>query len=403
MMPPSELPVPRFSLAERDRRWSTVRAKMAAEGVDALVCVYHTGHHNHWQGDLQYLSQIGGNNVDASLVFPLDGEPTGFPINPFYEGPAARDWMSDFRPTRRAWGDMIGERLLELKLERGTIAISGLRDHLRAPEGIVPSGTLDRIRELLPQAKIVNGTWICQEARMMKSAEEVVFLDKSIELIERSVDAMYRTARPGVRESEVYAWMLWEQVANGGDMPTLLSWLSGPWGRVSQRLLQATTRLLEKDDMIFNEIESRYGGYCAQQVQPMCVGQAPKDVIEMFNWQGEAFEAVREIMKPGTTFDELLEAAKIVGKKSDVYESSLTLHGRGLGEDWPLLMGRYSPEVGRMQLQERQTFIMKPTVRKKDAEFRGEGIVWGDTIEVTRAGGRRLGRRPRAFLQLDDV
>jgi len=403
MMSPSELPVPRFSLAERDRRWSVVRKKMAGEGVDALVCVYHTGHHNHWQGDLQYLSQIGGNNVDASLVFPLEGEATGFPINPYYEGPAARDWMSDFRPTRRAWGDMIAERLLELKLERGTIAISGLRDHLRAPEGIVPSGTLDRIQELLPQAKIVNGTWICQDSRMRKSAEEVAFLDKSIELIERSVDAMYRTARPGVRESEVYAWMLWEQVANGGDMPTLLSWLSGPWGGVSQRLLQATPRLLQKDDMIFNEIESRYGGYCAQQVQPMCVGQAPQDVLDMFEWQGEAFEAVRGIMKPGTTFDELLEAAKIVGRKSDIYESSLTLHGRGLGEDWPLLMGRYSPEIGRMQLEERMTFIMKPTVRRKDAEFRGEGIVWGDTIEVTPSGGRRMGKRPRVFLQLDDV
>ena len=403
MMPPSELPVPRFSLAERDRRWSVVRKKMADEGVDALVCVYHTGHHNHWQGDVQYLSQIGGNNVDASLVFPVDGEPTAFPINPFYEGPAARDWMTDFRPTRRAWGEMIADRLLELKLERGTIAISGLRDHLRAPEGIVPSGTLDKIRERLPQAKIVNGTWICQDSRMRKSAEEVTFLDRSIELIERSVDAMYRTARPGVRESEVYAWMLWEQVANGGDMPTLLSWLSGPWGGVSQRLLQATPRLLRKNDMIFNEIEARYGGYCAQQVQPMCVGQAPEDVLEMFDWQGEAFEAVREIMKPGTTFDELLDAAQIVGRKSDTYESSLTLHGRGLGEDWPLLMGRYSPEIGRMPIEERMVFIMKPTVRKKDAEFRGEGIVWGDTIEVTPSGGRRMGKRPRAFLQLEDV
>jgi len=110
---------------------------------------------------------------------------------------------------------------------------------------------------------------------MVKSPEEVVLLERSSDLIECSVDAMYRTARPGVRESEVYAWMLWEQVANGGDMPTLLSWLSGPWGRMSQRLLQATTRVLQNDDMNFNEIESRYGGYCAQQVQPMCLGRIP--------------------------------------------------------------------------------------------------------------------------------
>jgi Xaa-Pro aminopeptidase len=402
MMPPSELPYPRFSVAERDRRWKVVREIMAREGVDALVTVYHTGHHNHWQGDLQYLTQIGGNNVDASLVFPLEGEPTGFVINPYYEGPAARDWLTDFRVTRRAWGDMIAERIKELHLEEGTIAISGLRDHLRAPEGIVPSGTLDRIRELVPNAKIVNGTWICQEPRMRKSAEEVEFLDKSIELIEKSVDAMYRTARPGVRESEVYAWMLWEQVANGGDMPTMISWLSGPWGRMSQRVLQATTRVLQPNDMIINEIESRYAGYCAQQVQPMCIGRIPKDVEEMFEWQGEAFEAVREIMKPGTTFDELIKAAKVVGEKSDVYQSSLTMHGRGLGEDWPLIMGRYSPEIGRMPLEERMVFIMKPTVSRRDSQFRGEGIVWGDTIEVTPSGGRRMGKRPRAFLQLDD-
>jgi len=401
MMPPSELPVPRFSLAERDRRWAAVRANMARDGVDALVCVYHTGHHNHWQADTQYLTQIGGNNVDASLVFPLVGEPTGFVINPFYEGPAARDWMSDFRPTRRAWGDMIAQRLQELHLESGRIAISGLRDHLRAPEGIVPSGTLDRIREQLPEAEIVNGTWICQEPRMRKSAEEVAFLDKSIELIERSVDAMYRTARPGVRECEVYAWMLFEQVANGGDMPTLLSWLSGPWGRVSQRVLQATQRVLQPNDMIFNEIEARYGGYCAQQVQPMCVGHAPAIVKEMFEWQREAFEAVREIMKPGTTFDELIEMGKIVGRKSDKFQSSVTMHGRGLGEDWPLIPGRYSPEIGRMPLEERMVFIMKPTVTEKNAQFRGEGVVWGDTIEVTASGGRRMGKRPHALLELD--
>jgi Xaa-Pro aminopeptidase len=134
----------------------------------------------------------------------------------------------------------------------------------------------------------------------------------------------------------------------------------------------------------------------------MCVGRLPDEIREMFKWQVEAFENVRQIMKPGTTFDELIEAAKIVGKKSDVYQSSLTMHGRGLGEDWPLIMGRYSPEIGRMPLEERMVFIMKPTVSKRDAQFRGEGIVWGDTIEVTSSGGRRMGKRPHALLELTD-
>src|ERR1051325_7645978 len=90
-------PYPRFSLAERDRRWAAVRAEMARAGVDVLVGTNSSGHWDHWQSDIRYLTQIGGHSVDAGVVFPLEGEPTGFAaydllrgLRPPYSPPAPR-------------------------------------------------------------------------------------------------------------------------------------------------------------------------------------------------------------------------------------------------------------------------------------------------------------------------
>jgi Xaa-Pro aminopeptidase len=65
------------------------------------------------------------------------------------------------------------------------------------------------------------------------------------------------------------------------------------------------------------------------------------------------------------------------------------MHGRGLGEDRPLLVGGdMTAETASFVLQEGNTFIMKPRLRAPD----GTAITWGDIVAVTPSGGRRLGK-----------
>src|SRR5262250_162002 len=71
-----KLAVPRFSLAERDRRWRLVRQLMAEEGLDVIVTAVNTGHWDHFQANTRYLTGVGGNCGEASAVFPLEGEVT---------------------------------------------------------------------------------------------------------------------------------------------------------------------------------------------------------------------------------------------------------------------------------------------------------------------------------------
>ena len=75
--------------------------------------------------------------------------------------------------------------------------------------------------------------------------------------------------------------------------------------------------------------------------------------------------------------------------------ANVTMHGRGLGEDRPLLVGGGSnDEAQSFVLQEGNTFIVKPTVQPNG----GHPAHWGDTVTVTPQGGRRLGKDPHELI-----
>ena len=76
MDPVEKLAVPRFSLAERDRRWRLVRQLMAEEGLDVIVTAVNTGHWDHFQANTRYLTSVDGNCDEAAAVFPLEDEVT---------------------------------------------------------------------------------------------------------------------------------------------------------------------------------------------------------------------------------------------------------------------------------------------------------------------------------------
>lgn len=402
-------PVPRFSLAERDRRWAAVRKEMERAGADVLVGLPNTGHTDHWQSDIRYLTQIGGNNIDAAVVFPLEREPTAFATNELYWGVAAPFWLRDLRPSVWRWGDVVGQRLQELAAETGredlTIAITGLKGVLRAPEGTTPWGTVERLREMMPRAKLVNGTDICRLPRYIKSQEEIEFLRGSVGLIEKAIDAMYRTARPGVKESQVYAAMIAAMLADGGEVPTMLSWISGPWGRLSRRMTIATQRVMQKGDAIVNEVEARYGGYTGQQEQPLFLGPLPQDAQDLFQVQSEALHAALSTIRPGQTFQAVIDAVDRVTQNSTKYKARLIMHGRGLGDDWPLIVdSEAAGGSGRIQdqmIQANTVFTVKPNAAPREATYRGERINWSDTVVVTETGVERLGTRTPGLLSVD--
>src|ERR1051325_2436207 len=131
--------LPRFSHAERERRWCRVRDLMRRDQIDAISCFPNQSHWDQFQADTRYLTHIGGHQTEVAVVFPLSGEVTAFVRggNEIEWWRSAQDWLKDIRPSRRSWSPPVIERMKELQLDRARIGVSGLSGLLRAPEGTV--------------------------------------------------------------------------------------------------------------------------------------------------------------------------------------------------------------------------------------------------------------------------
>src|SRR5947207_14230249 len=125
-------PYPRFSLAERDRRWKAVRELMREHRLDVIVTPQNSGHSTDYQANSRYLTHVGGGgDADVATVFPLDGEVTAIATSAAPRWPTVQDWTRDVREARRNYGRVIIERLTELNGEHGRSGNTGLGDAAR--------------------------------------------------------------------------------------------------------------------------------------------------------------------------------------------------------------------------------------------------------------------------------
>lgn len=388
-------PYPRFSLAERDRRWKAVRTEMARRGLDVLVTPQNTGHSMDFQANTRWLTHCGGGgDADIAAVFPLSSDVTIVATSAKPRWTTTQSWVTDIREARRNYGRVVVDRLRELAPKR--IGIAGLGGGTRTPEGTILHGTYVQIREAFPDAELTNATDLLVDIRYVKSDEEIAFLAKSKELIEHATEAQIAAARPGRSDWEVWAETLHAMFARGSEMPVHCNWISGP--RPPRTLTRPSHRILERGDIIFNELEASWGGYRAQGVVPVAVGVADPVYVELMKVQRVLFEDMLEALRPGVTVGELqarcAKRAALAAPKSGPAAGAtgvLVMHGRGAGDDGPIVTGSArDPEQLAVAMRERMVFILKPQAHSADDRY---NITWGDTVVVTQNGARRLGTR----------
>ena len=387
--------IPQLSIEERDRRYKIVRSEMAKRGIDCLLLPANTGRWEQLQGDSRYLTSIGGFATEIFTVFPREGEVTAYVFNRANWWKQAQKWVADVRDGRNRWSQNAIERIKELGLTKGIIGISGLAGLVRAPEGIIPHSSVKAIQEAFPEAKLVNATEMMQEIRAVKSAEEVSFLERSAAIIEKAIETLKQTAKPGVSEKEVYASMLHTMLSNGGELPTLFFLSAGP--SLFNSSFVPTDYIIQAGDQIVDEIEAKYGGYAAQAVCPAVVGKSNPAYEKMVEVSRACFDAILAAMKPGVTFGKLFETYTRTVESAGPYSwNHPMMHARGLGDDGPALMGDKDIErFSKIKLQTGMTFILKPQVRP--TEGKGRASI-GDTVTVTETGARRLGKRELKLL-----
>jgi len=404
---PEPINEPMFSRAERDRRWASLRTLMAAEQVEVLVVLPQ------WiDSDAMYIADNAG-----ATVFPIDGDPILL-LGGESSGDAVSvpQWIDDrhsvtsLGSTAPDFGRAVAEVISHRGLGGRRTAIAGLLggrwSTVRQPEGYANYTSVNRIAAAVGPDNVVDGTDILGRARYVKGEEEIRRLAACVRIGEASLEAMTASAAVGVAQLEVYGQMLLAQVRAGADRPHV-AWCPGPWGAKRHRYVSPPPGTLELGLYVSTELMPEIRTYQAQVAQPIVVGEPTARAKEVFERSSAAFDAGLAAMRPGQRWGDVFAAVETAAKDSDGSMFTL-LHGRGLGNDGPLVIPTSTTDsragVAGETIVENTTFIFKPflAVPEAPAAFaRTHDVTWGDTIVVRSDGAQRLGTRPRELTTIE--
>jgi Xaa-Pro aminopeptidase len=187
----------------------------------------------------------------------------------------------------------------------------------------------------------------------------------------------------------VVAEMFYTMLKNQAELPTLILYGSG---RDVTRLSRIPpVRPLAHGDAIIHEVETRYAGYITQQRRPVFVGEISPEWRALHDVAVESFGLMFDRIRPGVTYGEIIRDFLNLVEKRGYKALAVPLHGRGLGEDLPLIhLQQPNAAIWQTPIQAGQVYILGPRVGTADGT---RMLAWGDTIAVTESGARRLGKR----------
>lgn len=391
------LELPRLSKAERDRRWSTTREQMRARGIDCLVLWGWPAMWDFATANARYLSPIGGNAENNTLIFPLIGEPTSFVFMPTFVEywKRAQDWVSDVRSRRGTWAETVVGRLREMGLEKATIGMDGVAGPLD-PDGWLPYSVFESLKSNLPHVRFVDLGDLLEMTRSIKSDEEIALLERASALGDKMLQACSDRARPGVRESEVYGRMMEAMLADGGEEPTLFLWACDRHPFPHPFRLP-TTRAMEPRDVITCEIHPKIGGYFTHVERTFCLGEPDKELQRIYDGCVAAFRRGMELFGPGKSIVASMNEVKRVIDDAGLGICETGIHGHGLASlEYPryrfhaLKADQAALAIIGDEFKAGMVFAFN--IDLFDSKWHGgqTGAVFADTVIITSTGARSL-------------
>jgi len=144
---------------------------------------------------------------------------------------------------------------------------------------------------------------VMQEARKLKTADEIALLDQAAAIVDAIYETIYRMLRPGVREHEVVAEAQRQLFELGSEQVEAINAVSGE--RCSPHPHVFSDRLLRPGDQAFFDIIHSFMGYRTCYYRTFSVGGASQPQLDAYKQCREWLDAAIDLVRPGVTTDKI--------------------------------------------------------------------------------------------------
>ena len=205
--------------------------------------------------------------------------------------------------------------------------------------GFVPVGIMDWIKSELPGIETVDGEWLLWQLRAVKTTQQLGFIQTAVDACEAGIKRMLG----GWKEGESIYRLLdeFDQVVRGygasffatHQTATAKKWaaFSGadavmpgtPRSWLNQRLSEDFIIRANDETEVNLDIVVRCQAYISDWKRAFYLGTPPKEIADLYDFEGMVHQAIVEEIKPGMTTVEAQEACEHRLKKEGMVNSPM--------------------------------------------------------------------------------
>jgi Xaa-Pro aminopeptidase len=147
--------------------------------------------------------------------------------------------------------------------------------------------------------QVVDGQQLMQQARLIKTQDEITLLATACMMVDAAYDELYRFMKPGVRENECVGLVSKLLYDMGSEHVEGVNAISGE--RCSPHPHVFSDRALRPGDPAYFDILHSYNGYRTCYYRSFAVGSASQAMVDAYKKCRDILDAAIYAIKPGVT------------------------------------------------------------------------------------------------------
>ncbi len=147
--------------------------------------------------------------------------------------------------------------------------------------------------------KVVDGQQLMQQARLIKTQDEITLLNSACMMVDAAYDELYRFMKPGVRENECVGLVSKVLYDLGSEHVEGVNAISGE--RCSPHPHVFSDRALRPGDPAYFDILHSYNGYRTCYYRTFAVGSASQAMVDAYKRCRYILDIAIDSIKPGVT------------------------------------------------------------------------------------------------------
>ena len=192
--------------------------------------------------------------------------------------------------------------------------------------------------------EVVDAKSILEQARVIKSPEELKCMKAAIEVAEIGVSKMRKELKAGITEDELWSILHKTNIENGGEWIECRILSSGE--RTNPWMQESSNKIIQQGEIVSfdTDMVGPYG-YCADISRTFVCGNIFNDNQKnLYSMAINQISHNSSLIKDGTTFKEFIEKSWKLPEEYYGNRYSVMVHGIGLCDEWPSI--RYPTDGG---------------------------------------------------------